>query len=125
MALVKQGKSDEAVRAYREGLRLNPDSALALNELAWFLATDPHAELRNGEEAVRLAERACELTGHQETRCLGTLDAAYAEAGRFDDALRTAGQTQEMALVKGETGLAAFAAERIELYRAGKCYRQY
>ena len=125
MALVKQGKSAEAVKSYREGMRLNPDSALPINELAWFLATDPHAELRDGAEAVLLAQRACELTNGSEPRCLGTLDAAYAEAGRFEDAIATAQQCQALALSQGQNGLADLAAERLELYRAGKCYRQH
>ena len=64
-----------------------------LNETAWMLATNPNASLRNGAEAVGYAERAEKLSGNQKggdkPTILGTLAAAYAEAGRFPDAVRT------------------------------------
>jgi hypothetical protein len=55
---------------------------------------------------------------------LGTLDAAYAEAGRFEDARRTAEQTRQLALVSNANELAGAAEQRLELYRAGKAFRQ-
>ena len=61
-----------------------------LNNLAWALATHPDAKIRNGTRAVKLAEDACRQTQYQQTVMVGTLAAAYAEAGRFDDALATA-----------------------------------
>ncbi len=73
-----------------QALLLNPDFPEALDRLAWILATDQHAEVRNGVEAVRMAERACELTGHQRAPLELTLAAAYGEAGRFEEAVRTA-----------------------------------
>ena len=71
--------------------------AEALNNLAWVLATSPKAELRNGAEAVRLAERACELTHYGEPLFIGTLAAAYAEAGRFPEAVTTAEKAEQLA----------------------------
>ena len=62
---------------------------VAANNLAWLLATHPDAELRDGAEAVRVAERMCEAVPAPPPVLLDTLSAAYAEAGRFDDALRT------------------------------------
>jgi len=123
--LVRASQSQEAEKAYRQALKLNPNGSVELNDMAWFLATDPHAELRNGTEALTLAQRACELTAGSDTRCLGTLDAAYAEAGRFEEAIAAAQHAQEVARAQGQNYLANFAAERIELYRAGKCYRQH
>jgi Flp pilus assembly protein TadD len=125
VALDAQRHSEEAVKAYREAVRLNADGPLELNELAWFLATDPHSELRDGPEAVRLAKRACELTYGNEPRCLGTLDAAYAEAGLFDEAAATAMKAREAALAKGQTAVATAADERLQLYQAGKPFRQH
>ena len=87
------------------------------------MATNPKAELRNGAEAVRLAERACELSGGKEARFQGTLDAAYAEAGRFADALATAAKAHDLALAAGQPEIARQAEERVALYRAGKPYR--
>src|SRR6202045_4273714 len=48
------------------------------------------AQTRNGALAVRLAEQACEATDSQRAEYLDTLAAAYAEAGRFDEAVSTA-----------------------------------
>src|SRR5205085_8477977 len=65
-ALASKGKAKEAIQHYSRVLELNSDSIPALNNLAWILATQPDASLRNGTEAVRLAERACELTAYKE-----------------------------------------------------------
>jgi tetratricopeptide (TPR) repeat protein len=124
VALYRQLKSAEALAAYRQAVKCNPNGPLELNELAWFLATDPNRELRDGVEAIRLAQHACELTGRAEPRCLGTLDAAYAEAGLWKDAIETAQVVKEMALAQNRPDLAAAAAERLELYRAEKPYHQ-
>jgi len=77
------GQPREAVAQYRQVVSLKPDSVEALNNLAWLLATSADDSLRNGAEAVRAAERACRITGYKEVVPLGTLAAAYAEAGRF------------------------------------------
>src|ERR1051325_1014036 len=87
--LAAQGKTDEAVDQYQIVVKQSPDLPEALNNLAWLFATHADAKYRNGAEAVRLAEHACELTGYKTTIYIGTLAAAYAEAGRFDDAART------------------------------------
>jgi tetratricopeptide (TPR) repeat protein len=124
IAFVREGNSEAALKAYREALRLNPDGAVELNDLAWFLATDSHSELRDGPEAIRLAQRACELTAGSEPRCLGTLDAALAEAGHFNEAIATAQMTREAALSRAEPEVATAAEGRLSLYRAKKPYRQ-
>ena len=124
LALDSEGQAEEAVAHYREAARLSPDTPLYLNDLAWFLATNPKAELRDGAEAVRLAERACQLSGGKEARFWGTLDAAYAEAGRFAEAMATAAKVRELALAAGQPEIAQRAEERLALYRAGKPYRQ-
>jgi Flp pilus assembly protein TadD len=80
--------------------------------------------LRNGAEAVRLAERACELTKRQQAFLIGTLAAAYAEAGRFGDAVRAAEQAIAMAEAAGDTEVAKRNRELLELYRSGKPFRQ-
>ena len=112
MTLGQLGRNREAVAQYREALRLNPNLARALSNLAWMLATSPDDELRNGAEAVRLAERACELTHHGEPLFIGTLAAAYAEAGRFPEAVTTAEKAERLAT---DAGLAAVAAKNRQL----------
>jgi cytochrome c-type biogenesis protein CcmH/NrfG len=88
-------------------LRLQPDRLEALNNLAWILATDSNAELRDGAEAVRLAERACELASGRQTVFIGTLAAAYAESGQFEKAVTTAQRACDLALSLGQTNLFA------------------
>ena len=68
-------------------MKAQPDQEGVLNNLAWLLASCPNAAFRNGPEAVRLATRACESTGYAKPLLIGTLAAAQAEAGRFDDAI--------------------------------------
>jgi tetratricopeptide (TPR) repeat protein len=128
-ALDQLGRTREAVAQYREALRLDPDhiSALnnyALNNLAWILATSPDGALRNGTEAVRLAEQACELTHYNEPSFVGTLAAAYAEAGRFPDAVATAEKAVQLATAAGQAAVAAKNRQLLELYRAGKPYHE-
>jgi tetratricopeptide (TPR) repeat protein len=124
MTLGQLGRTREAMAQYREALRLNPNLAGALNNLAWVLAASPDAELRNGAEAVRLAERACELTHYGEPLFIGTLAAAYAEAGRFPEAVTTAEKAEQIATIAGSKTLAEKNRQLLELYRAGKPYHE-
>jgi tetratricopeptide (TPR) repeat protein len=125
LALALDGLREGAAAAahYREAVRLDPNATAYLNDLAWLLATDPRAEVRNGAEAVRLAEEACRLSGGKEARFWGTLDAAYAEAGRFDDAVATATKARDLALAAGNSEIAQLAEGRLALYRTRKPYR--
>jgi tetratricopeptide (TPR) repeat protein len=118
------GRNREAVAQYREALRLNPNLTGALNNLAWVLAANPDARLRNGAEAVRLAERACELTHDGEPLFIGTLAAAYAEAGRFPEAVTTAEKAAQLATSAGLKKVAEKNQQLLELYRAGKAYHE-
>lgn len=123
VALEKVGKFQEAIGHYTEAVRLRPDLLLALNNLAWIRATNADSKLRDGAEAVRLAEHACQLTGRKQASCLDTLAVAYAEAGRFQEALATA--EEAVALARAAKQSAADEIQsRLELYRAGKPYRE-
>ncbi|MGA3162827.1 MAG: fused MFS/spermidine synthase [Verrucomicrobiota bacterium] len=82
-----QGNFAEAIAHDRLILKAQPDSPTLLNNLAWMMVTCPDASLRNGPEAVQLAEKACQLTHYSEAVRVSTLAAAYAEVGRFDDAI--------------------------------------
>ncbi len=87
------------------------------------LATNPNASIRNGPEAVGLAERAARLTDAREPMILGTLAAAYAEAGRFPEAVKTAERALTLATGQNNTALAETLRARIKLYQAGSAYR--
>ncbi len=124
LALAMQNKLAEAARNFEETLRLQPDYSPALNDLAWILGTAPQPELRNGPRAVELAERCCRLLGQTNLNALATLDAAYAEAGRFDDAIRTAQQVMQLATASHQPEPASRAASRLTAYRQHQPYRQ-
>lgn len=115
-----EGRPREAVARYRRGLRSNPNSAEALNNLAWLLATSSQADVRDGSEAVKLAQRACELTHDQNPLMLGTLAAAYAEVGRFSDAIRCGEKAKSIAEQAHDDALAATNEKLLQLYRSGK-----
>jgi protein O-mannosyl-transferase len=120
LALTRQGHVKEAVEHYRRGLRQIEDSAEALNNLAWILATNPDPEVRNGADAVKFAEKACKLTAFNKSIFVGTLAAAYAEANRFSDAIATAEKARLLAEAANENEIAARNLKLIELYRAQK-----
>ena len=124
VALYQQGRIREAMDQYRFALRCDPDSPIFLNNLAWLLATADDPSLRNGVEAVQLAGRACDLTHHHKPYYIGTLAAAYAEAGRYEDAVRTAEQARTLAITSGEKDLAERTGKLLELYRAGRPYHE-
>jgi Flp pilus assembly protein TadD len=124
MTLGQLGRTREAVAQYREALRLNPNLAGPLNNLAWVLATSPDDKLRNGAEAVRLAERACELTHYGQPLFVGTLAAAYAECGRFPEAVATAEKAEQLATAGGLAAAAEKDRQLLEFYRAGKPYHE-
>jgi tetratricopeptide (TPR) repeat protein len=125
LAVVQESLRDFAAAAasYRECLRLAPDSPPALNNLAWLLATCPEASVRNGAEAVSCGEKLCRLTEYREPMFIGTLAAAYAEAGKFAEAVKAAEQARALADQAGNKTLADRNASLLELYRQGKPFR--
>ncbi len=94
-----------------------------LNDTAWMLATNPNASIRNGAEAIKLSQRAVQLCGGREPAVLGTLAAAYAEAGRYPEAVKTVEQALALANSQNNTALAETLQVRVKLYQAGSPYR--
>src|SRR5205823_10105901 len=88
-ALLALINSPDAAKLLHQAASSIPDSTVALDELAWVFATHPSEELRDGHEAVRLAEHACALTKRTNPILLATLAAAYAETGNFAQAIST------------------------------------
>jgi len=118
-AFYMQGRISEALAQWRAGLRVDPDDLPLLGQAAWVLATNPKASVRNGDEAVELASRAVKLSGAKDPAALDTLAAAYAEAGRFPDAVQTA----RLALALAPAPLAEDLKARITLYEANRPFR--
>jgi Tfp pilus assembly protein PilF len=124
VVLALQHRTAEAVLQYRMTLEIYPDRPDTLNNLAWILATDPRPEIRRGAEAVKFASAACKWTHDQDPLMLGTLAAAYAENGEFDEAIATGQQAHDLAAAQGKTDLAARNLQLLALYRARQPYHE-
>lgn len=122
--LREAGETREAVGHYRRALEIRPDFAPALDSLAWVLATSPDASLRDGVEAVVLAARAQEISGGRNSGFVATLAAAYAEVGRFPEAIATAERALRMATSQGKPERAERLQTQVTLYKAGTPYRE-
>ncbi len=81
------GQSAEAIQHYRASIILKPSWVLPANNLAWLLSTHRDPALRNGKEALTLATRICNATKRKIPHFLGTLAAANAETGNFEEAI--------------------------------------
>jgi tetratricopeptide (TPR) repeat protein len=119
-----QQRAADALPVFREVLKLNPNSIETLNRVAWILATHPDATIRNGPEAVSLATRACDLTGKRDPLCLNALAAAYAEMGRFQDAVKVVDTAVQAARNAGMSDKVGIIEKLGDFYRAGKPYRE-
>ncbi len=116
------GDAKESIEQLNQLVNYCADDPDALNDLAWALADGLTRRRRDGSRAVELAQRACELTHYQQTRAIGTLAAAYAEAGRFNDATAMAQKAIANAQKNGETDLAQRNQELLKLYLAHEAY---
>jgi tetratricopeptide (TPR) repeat protein len=122
--LHRMGRDDEAMVHFQQALQLNPRSLKIQNDLAWVLATVSPAALRDGRQAVDLAERANQIAGGEDPIILRTLAAAYAEAGRFDDAVRSAQKAMALARAAGQSGLVEQLDGQLKLYAAKLPFHQ-
>jgi tetratricopeptide (TPR) repeat protein len=123
VALVHLQKPREAMSHYASALLIEPDFPDALDGLAWILATAANPEFRNGPEAVRMAERACELTGRKDLVKLKTLAAAYAETGRFPEAIDAAQSGLGVAAAAGRKEAGKDLETMLENFKAAKPWR--
>jgi Flp pilus assembly protein TadD len=120
--LFQQGRVDEAIAQYQAVLKIRPGHPEACNNLcrvAWVLATSPEPSVRNGDRAIALAGQVEQLSGGRNPVINMTLAAAYAEAGRFPEAIAEAGRAQQLAAQQGNASLADFLGQQIKLYQAG------
>ncbi|MFQ5491668.1 MAG: tetratricopeptide repeat protein [Phycisphaerae bacterium] len=118
--LVRAGRADEGVALLQKAVSIAPDDADLARTLAWFYATAPDAGQRNPAEAVRLAERANGIFHGTRVSDLDVLAAAYAAAGRFDEAVATLEKAIQLARSQRRQGQLAGLQHRLELYQAGK-----
>ena len=120
-AFAAKGGVRDAVAEYVRAIEIAPENVAALSNLAWLLATSADRPLRNGSEAVRLAERAESASSRSDNHAtvLRILAAAYAEAGRFADAKEAAQEALRAAKVEGNASLADALQGELALYELG------
>jgi Tfp pilus assembly protein PilF/mono/diheme cytochrome c family protein len=121
-ALVLQQHPNDALAHYRKALTLQPDWPPVLTELGWLLAVHSDATVRDPVQAVSLAARAVVLTNRQDPRSLDVLAAAYAAAGRFDQAVTTAQTAVDLLRASSSPSAAGKVSERIEMYRRHQAF---
>ena len=122
--LVYLGNAPAGLRQVQEAVRLAPESPLTLSELAWLLATHPDVTVRNGPEAVRLAEHACAAASRRNPALLDTLAAAYAEAGRFPEAVNAAQEAVALARTAGNDAAVNQAEKLLGFFQSGRPFHE-
>ena len=118
-----QARTQEALAHWEAALRVDPNFLPAMNDAAHALAASPNAADRNGAEAVKFAERAVRLSGGRNPVYLDTLAAAYAEVGRFPDAVAMDRKALELAAQQHREQLVQGLEARIKLYESQQPYR--
>ncbi len=126
IAFLTKGNVQDAMAEYTKALQIAPENLAALSNLAWLLATSSDPTLRNGSEAVQLAERADSASSRSDKHpsVLRILAAAYAEAGQFTEAKETAQHALEAANIQGNTTLSTALRDEIALYELGLPYHR-
>jgi protein O-mannosyl-transferase len=122
--LLKLGRNAEAMPFFHEALQIEPDNFQMLIYVARVLASDENQQIRNGDEALALADRANKLAGGAQPVALDTLAMACAETGRFDDAVQTQQQAVKLAESSGQTDDAVLMRQRLQLYKNHQPWRE-
>lgn len=95
-----------------------------INNLAWILATTTDPALRDGKRAVELLE---DLVFDRKLKRPGVYDslaAAYAEVGRFDDAVSMQLQALELLKKRKDKKMLARFQQHLQYYQQEKPWRQ-
>ncbi len=117
LAMFQKGEVNAAVAHWREALQADPNNMNSQSNLAWVFATCPEPAVRNGAKAVDLMQRVIARRGFTNAIVLRTLAAAYAEDGKFDEAIRTARQAIELAARQRNTSLISDLQANIARYQ--------
>jgi protein O-mannosyl-transferase len=122
--LLEKGRTKDAAAHYIAALKAKPNYLPAMVSVAWIYATaSDEAGSQHAAEAVRLAKQACQISGCKQSGVLDTLAAAYANAGRFEDAIKTGEEAFSVAKAAGENNFADSIRARIDLYKKGSPFR--
>ncbi len=123
-ALIAASRSGDAVMQLRESLRDRPNHVGTMVKLSELLATCKVDDVRDGAEAVLLAEEARGRDGDASPIVLGALAAAFAEVGRFEDAQRVGRRAVALATNAGDLKTAAALGERLVYYDRREAFRR-
>ena len=115
---------EETVAGYVEQLRSNPNDMDTLDHLAWILATSADAKIRNATQALQMAEKAFVLSKGQQPVILDTLGAAYAENGKFGQALNAVRKALQLAIAADDQHMVETLRQRIRLYESQQPLRE-
>jgi tetratricopeptide (TPR) repeat protein len=120
--LMERGSTAGALQAFESALAADADNVVVLNNLAWQRAAHPDAAVRDAAAAVRLAETAATLSTYQNASVLDTLAAAYAEAGRFKEAVATGEKALILATQSASPEVVQSITKGLGFYRRGRAY---
>ena len=123
-AFLKKGLSKDAIAEYEHAARVSRLDPMARNNLAWLLATSSDRSIRDGNRAIELAQQAVQLSRGKDGNYLRTLAAAYAETGRFSEAIKVAQRVKDLATSQGNLRLANVLQGDIALYELSLPLRQ-
>lgn len=118
------GRRALAARYFALAVTASPDSPFLLSRLGWLLATSPEDAVRDGAKAVEVSERAVRITSHRDVMSLDTLAAAYAEVGRFEEAVATAREALTLAEQRGDRATAVELTDRVARYGSRQRVRE-
>jgi tetratricopeptide (TPR) repeat protein len=121
--LLSSGQVQSGLQQYRTALSTDPHNVLAMNNLAWQLATHADAQVRNGEQAVEWAQKATKLTQARDAGVLDTLAASYAEAGHFDNALKAVRRAIQLCKLPEQAEFAERLRQRLLEYENRRPHR--
>jgi tetratricopeptide (TPR) repeat protein len=124
-ALLQRGSLREAIAHYATAMDLAPEDPHSRNNLAWVLATASDSSIRDGAKAVGFAEEAVQLSRGREPLFLRTLAAAYAESGRFTDAIAVAQQAANIANMQAKPDMAKRLNGDLVLFRGNLPLREH
>jgi tetratricopeptide (TPR) repeat protein len=121
------GREEDAIVDYERSLELDPENSGVLNNLSWLLSTSIKDEVRDGDRALKLAVKACEVTEYGEAHILSTLAAAHAELGNFEEARTWSAKAVELAEENADAlreGIVESLREELESYERNEPWRE-
>jgi tetratricopeptide (TPR) repeat protein len=124
LAYKQVDRIEDTVALLNEIIQKNPDMVQALSLLSMIRASSPKDELRNGDEALQLAKKACALTRNEDPMALQSLAAAYAEKGMFEEAIEAGTKAANLAMAAGRKFMARnIHAIVMQFYRKQQPFR--